>query len=119
MILILLISFILSHSANSSAERLHHEPDCVVCMERESTHFFHPCGHFCVCQKCAKRKFQTCPMCRAAVESKEKYEIPPSVELKTSIGEIKRQLVRKAKEKLDSMLQTDFYGKEFWEKKKP
>ena len=43
--------------------------ECIVCMDATVTHAFVPCGHYCVCGKCALtlRKDAVCPMCRQPV----------------------------------------------------
>ena len=41
---------------------------CVVCLERERTHAFAPCGHQCCCAGCADgilASTKACPLCRA------------------------------------------------------
>jgi hypothetical protein len=52
------------------------ESKCVVCLARERTHVFVPCGHRCVCPSCAHLVMQRgaddgrgpqCPACRAPV----------------------------------------------------
>jgi len=45
--------------------------ECVVCMDKECTHAFAPCGHQCVCGDCSRnllRKGLPCPLCRASVK---------------------------------------------------
>ena len=39
---------------------------CVVCIERQSTQAFVPCGHACVCERCAGSlaRSKECPVCR-------------------------------------------------------
>ena len=47
------------------------ESECVVCMDEENTHMFTPCGHKCVCKKCADLIMggkSGCPNCRAEVD---------------------------------------------------
>lgn len=42
--------------------------ECVICMDREKTNIFVPCGHQCVCATCADRivgEGKRCPICRA------------------------------------------------------
>jgi hypothetical protein len=39
------------------------ESCCVVCMDAEPTHAMIPCGHRCVCGRCARR-LDSCPLCR-------------------------------------------------------
>jgi len=39
---------------------------CVVCWESDAVVALHPCGHVCLCVKCAPQQ-HTCPMCRAAI----------------------------------------------------
>ena len=41
--------------------------ECVVCMDEENTHTFVPCGHKCVCKRCADMIMESnaeCPKCR-------------------------------------------------------
>jgi hypothetical protein len=45
--------------------------ECVVCWSAKKTHAFVPCGHQCVCDKCAKtiqRGNSKCPLCQAVSE---------------------------------------------------
>lgn len=47
-------------------------PLCAICMSNAKTHAFLPCGHLCVCEKCAYETLErtaTCPICRNASES--------------------------------------------------
>ena len=42
--------------------------ECCVCLDKQSTHAFVPCGHLCVCSSCAEllmRVDAKCPYCRA------------------------------------------------------
>ena len=44
--------------------------ECVVCMDSKKSHALVPCGHMCVCKKCAETILATrqlCPVCRALV----------------------------------------------------
>ena len=51
-------------------ERAMAERECVVCMDEVKTHAFVPCGHFCVCDRCAAEIMASskkeCPNCRGA-----------------------------------------------------
>ena len=38
--------------------------DCIICMDTKATHIIVPCGHFCLCARCASNQNQ-CPLCRA------------------------------------------------------
>jgi len=40
--------------------------NCSVCMNEISTHAFASCGHKCVCEKCAPKLNNTCPVCRSS-----------------------------------------------------
>ena len=43
-------------------------PDCVACMDSQSTHLAFPCGHLCICSKCVERlEQQKCPVCNQFV----------------------------------------------------
>lgn len=44
------------------------ESCCVVCMDAEPTHAMVPCGHRCVCGRCARR-LDSCPLCRKRCSS--------------------------------------------------
>ena len=42
--------------------------ECCVCLDKQTTHAFVPCGHLCVCSSCAEllmRVDAKCPYCRA------------------------------------------------------
>ncbi|XP_034521533.1 baculoviral IAP repeat-containing protein 3 isoform X2 [Ailuropoda melanoleuca] len=47
--------------------RLQEERTCKVCMDREVSIVFIPCGHLVVCRDCAP-SLRRCPICRAAVK---------------------------------------------------
>ena len=44
---------------------------CVVCLDKEKDTILVPCGHFCVCKRCAAQ-LSSCPMCRKVISSKYK-----------------------------------------------
>ena len=49
-----------------------------ICLDKEITHTFTPCGHMCVCDNCAGELIKTkkkCPMCRNNIESSLKIYI--------------------------------------------
>jgi hypothetical protein len=37
---------------------------CVICLEAPPTMVVVPCGHMCLCEKCADKVAKTCPICR-------------------------------------------------------
>lgn len=41
---------------------------CVVCMTNERSHVAVPCGHRCLCETCASKMIDACPMCRKPVQ---------------------------------------------------
>ena len=43
-------------------DNLNENNECVICMEREKSHVFVPCGHLCVCLECSGGMTH-CPMC--------------------------------------------------------
>ena len=47
--------------------------ECVVCMDKERSHIFVPCGHRCVCEECSAMVMRAaqprCPYCRAPATS--------------------------------------------------
>lgn len=47
--------------------RLQEERTCKVCMDKEVSIVFIPCGHLVVCQECAP-SLRRCPICRGAVK---------------------------------------------------
>ena len=67
------------HAAGGShAGKQHEEPEpeparvCVVCLDREATHAFIPCGHQCVCgadgEAIMQQPVKLCPVCRVPSE---------------------------------------------------
>ena len=44
---------------------------CVVCLVEPADHVLLPCGHVCVCKRCAAL-VKTCPMCRADVSERKR-----------------------------------------------
>ncbi|GFR78664.1 leucine-rich repeat and sterile alpha motif-containing 1 [Elysia marginata] len=50
--------------------------ECAICVDRESTIIFLPCGHVCCCAECA-RPLSECPLCRASISAKVKLTLPP------------------------------------------
>ena len=45
--------------------------ECCVCLDKQTTHAFVPCGHLCVCSSCAEllmRVDARCPYCRARAQ---------------------------------------------------
>jgi hypothetical protein len=53
--------------------------DCVVCLEKRSTHFIVGCGHACLCESCVasfiKFKQNRCPQCQGLIELWEKISL--------------------------------------------
>lgn len=48
------------------------ERKCSICYEREKTTAFQPCGHWCVCEECARRVLESthkCPICNQQATS--------------------------------------------------
>lgn len=45
------------------------ERKCCVCLAKESTVVFLPCGHVCTCTECSP-VVQSCPICRAGIQSR-------------------------------------------------
>ncbi|XP_040487224.1 baculoviral IAP repeat-containing protein 3-like [Ursus maritimus] len=54
-------------SLEEQLRRLQEERTCKVCMDREVSIVFIPCGHLVVCRDCAP-SLRRCPICRAAVK---------------------------------------------------
>jgi len=46
--------------------RLQEERTCKVCMDREVSIVFIPCGHLVVCKECAP-SLRKCPICRGTI----------------------------------------------------
>ena len=45
--------------------------DCVVCLDKDHEVVIVPCGHYCLCGKCAKiieKTSKKCPMCRGDIQ---------------------------------------------------
>ncbi|KAM5135904.1 baculoviral IAP repeat-containing protein 7 isoform 1-T1 [Mantella aurantiaca] len=55
-----------SLSAEEQLERLKEEKLCKVCMDKDVSMVFVPCGHLVVCMDCAP-SLRHCPICRAAI----------------------------------------------------
>jgi len=59
-------------SADTATECTDETKCCVVCVEHVKTIFIVPCGHNCLCPKCAHKYVDTmqenCPVCRAKIE---------------------------------------------------
>ena len=47
-------------------------PECAICFEHAVSIVFTPCGHACVCERCADMALDECPLCREAVGTKTK-----------------------------------------------
>jgi len=100
----------------------HENAHCSICLIRPSDHLLVPCGHLGFCGQCIQRIDDTCPFCRAGVESKIKVYfagIPDSSGLlqkaalaeETTIDERERNaellLIIKAKEEENKKLQAE------------
>tara|TARA_B110000208_G_scaffold120643_1_gene147336 strand:- start:162 stop:578 length:417 start_codon:yes stop_codon:yes gene_type:complete len=59
--------------AAQERKREKEEPECVVCMDKERSHSFVPCGHRCVCKECSALMMRAaqprCPYCRTLATS--------------------------------------------------
>jgi len=51
--------------ALSTTEEVVSAITCVVCMDKPRNALYSKCGHLCVCQGCAAKTEQKCPICRA------------------------------------------------------
>lgn len=52
-----------------SETKLWCQSECVICLDKQSSSVFLPCGHVCCCQSCST-SVELCPMCRSAINSK-------------------------------------------------
>ena len=43
------------------------EPECCICFDEIKRIVFIPCGHFCICNSCAKHINDKCPICRTDI----------------------------------------------------
>jgi len=44
-----------------------HSRKCVICYENLKTTMIEPCRHYCICEECAKKVRNECPVCRATI----------------------------------------------------
>jgi len=44
---------------------------CIICVDRDRSIVFTPCGHFCCCVECSG-SFDECPICRGQIQHKQK-----------------------------------------------
>ena len=58
---------ITGHQADVPESTVGGDTTCIVCFAEPKTHLATPCGHQCVCEKCAAQ-MDECPYCRASVE---------------------------------------------------
>ncbi|CAO2636188.1 Baculoviral IAP repeat-containing protein 3 [Lemmus lemmus] len=58
---------VLGLSLEEQLRRLQEERTCKVCMDREVSIVFIPCGHLVVCQECAP-SLRKCPICRGTIK---------------------------------------------------
>lgn len=54
-------------SLEEQLRRLQEERTCKVCMDKEVSIVFIPCGHLVVCQECAPA-LRKCPICRGIIK---------------------------------------------------
>ena len=47
-------------------------PECTICCETTVGVVFGPCGHACVCERCADLALDGCPLCRGIINTKMK-----------------------------------------------
>lgn len=53
-------------SADDTLPSAEDDRTCVVCMDAQMNHLLAPCGHICVCGRCAKKMVGgLCPICRS------------------------------------------------------
>ena len=50
----------------------HTVSDCVVCGKWQSSHVLIPCGHLCLCGSCVESITTNCPICRKAIENRQR-----------------------------------------------
>lgn len=53
-------------SVTLDAPHVQDDDGCVICLEASRTHVVVPCGHLCLCERCAVVK--ECPLCRASAQ---------------------------------------------------
>ena len=66
----------LVQKAASLLEEAAEAAECAVCIDKERTHIFMPCGHRCVCEECSAMVMLAaqplCPFCRVPATSSSK-----------------------------------------------
>ena len=53
-----------------SIQRIKDIVQCKICMDRDKSVYFYPCGHVVMCSDCAK-SIQECPICRKKIRKKQ------------------------------------------------
>uniref|UniRef100_K7G2E2 RING-type E3 ubiquitin transferase n=1 Tax=Pelodiscus sinensis TaxID=13735 RepID=K7G2E2_PELSI len=61
-----------NQSTEEQLRRLQEERMCKVCMDKDVSIVFVPCGHLVVCAECAP-SLRRCPICRAVIRKQRKY----------------------------------------------
>ena len=57
----------LSATSKEELQRLKKEKRCKICLDRDATMVFSPCGHICACRQCTVQ-LRDCPVCRKKIE---------------------------------------------------
>ena len=58
-----------ANEMDAAAPRSKPEAVCCVCMDEQASHACVPCGHQCLCERCAEtvqKRDERCPMCNGA-----------------------------------------------------
>lgn len=61
-----------SNNNNNNVNSNNNKLECCVCMDKQSSIVYLPCGHICCCNECDLKVQGICPKCRVAIQAKHK-----------------------------------------------
>lgn len=88
------IVFIFAIASFSVDNHTFQEEECCICLSAKPKYVLRPCGHFCICRECIKRRLVCCPLCVQPIKEKELYEETqaPPISHKVTHRSIRQQM---------------------------